>query len=155
MKHQYAGKPMKYNIAIGADHRGFMLKEFIKSYTFQNYEIEWLDVGTFSSERTDYPLYTVAVCHAVLEKKTELGIVLCANGVGVTIAANRFKYIYCGLAWNSQVARQAREDDNSNVLALPAEYITHAESLLIINAWLTASFKKEHYQTRLNQIDSL
>jgi ribose 5-phosphate isomerase B len=146
---------VKYSIAIGTDHRGFALKQFILTHPFEKYEIKWHDVGTFSAQRTDYPPFAAAVCHALLTKKAEWGIVICSNGIGVSIAANRFKHIYCGLVWNVEVTRQAREDDNINVLALPAEYVTFQQALLIIDAWLNTTFKEGRYAQRLQQIDTL
>ncbi|MGC2310364.1 MAG: RpiB/LacA/LacB family sugar-phosphate isomerase [Candidatus Babeliaceae bacterium] len=146
---------MNYTIAIGADHRGFALKQFLIEHQFNTYMITWHDVGTFSAERTDYPPYAHAVCNMILSKQADFGVLLCGDGVGVTIAANRFKYIYCGLAWNADVARHAREDDNINVLALPADYLTPSQTLELLNAWLTASFKGGVYQRRIQEIDEL
>lgn len=137
-------------ISIGADHRGFELKSFIINH-FKDYE--WVDVGTFSTDRTDYPLYAQKVCKDVLSKNSELGIVICGSGVGVSIAANRFKGIYAALCWNSQVSAHAREYDGANVLALPVNFITYDEAVDIINAWVCASFKGGRYKQRLEMMD--
>lgn len=137
-------------ISIGADHRGFELKKFIINH-FKEYE--WIDVGTHSVERTDYPLYTQKVCREILQLNTVLGIAICGSGVGVSIAANRFKGIYAALCWNPQVAKHAREYDGSNVLAIPADFVTSADAVDIINAWLNAEFKGGEYQTRLKMMD--
>ena len=138
-------------ISIGADHRGYRLKAAIIKY-FTTYT--WSDVGTDSEERTDYPLFAQKVCNDVRTGKVQLGILLCGSGVGITIAANRFKGIYAGLCWNADVARMAREDDGINILVLPADFMTDQQAFSIITAWLNASFKEGIYQKRLEMIDS-
>jgi len=137
-------------ISIGADHRGFNLKsEIIKKFS----EYTWLDVGTHSLERTDYPIPARDVCHTILEKKSELGILICGSGIGVTIAANRFKKIYAGLCWNEDIARVAKQDDGINVLVLPADFLTSQQAFDIITTWLKTEFKAGVYQERLHMID--
>lgn len=137
-------------ITIGADHRGFPLKgEIIASFR----QIEWLDVGTNSAERTDYPLYAKRVCKDVLDGKAQAGIVICGSGVGVSMAANRFKGIYAALCWNRAVAQVAKEHDKANVLIIPADFVGTSEAVAIVNAWLDATFKGGRYQDRLTMID--
>ncbi len=146
---------MNVRLAIGTDHRGFALKEFLKTRTsIAGKTIEWHDVGCFSTERTDYPIYAFAVAEAVLNKKVDYGVVLCSNGVGVTIAANRCKGIYAGLAWDPTVARSAKEDDNINVLALPSDYMIDDKAVACIEQWLTANFKHDRYEERLAMLDA-
>ena len=137
-------------ISIGADHRGFQLKSEIIKH-FSGYS--WLDVGTNSSERIDYPIPARDLCHNIIEKKSELGILICGSGIGVTIAANRFKRIYAGLCWNEDVARVAKQDDGINVLVLPADFLSSQQAFSIITTWLTTEFKGGVYQQRLHMID--
>ena len=137
-------------IAIGTDHRGFDLKNFIIN-AFQ--KIEWEDVGCFSTERCDYPIYAKKVSELILENKVKYGILLCGTGIGMAIAANRFKKIYAALVWNSTIARLSKEDDNSNILVLPADFISNEDSLEIIEAWLKASFKGGHYLERIKMLE--
>ncbi len=137
-------------ITIGSDHRGYDLKTKIIQ-KFQ--DIEFLDVGTNSKGRVDYPVYADKVCQNILQKEAELGILICGSGVGVSIAANRFKKIYAGLCWNSEVAQSAREHDNINVLVLPADFVDSENAFSIIQTWLDAKFKGGVYQDRLNMID--
>ena len=139
-------------ICIGSDHRGYKLKKYIIN-AFK--DIEWMDVGSDSSEkRVDYPVYTKEVCDLILKDVFELGILICASGVGMSIAANRFPQIYAALCWSPEVAKAAREDDYANVLVLPANFVSEDEALGIIEAWLHAKFKGGHYQKRLDTIDS-
>ena len=139
-------------ISIGADHRGFVLKQqIINHYT----HVTWLDAGTANKKRVDYPVYAKTVCHQILGGMAERGILICGSGVGMAIAANRFNDIYAALCWNPEIARAAREDDGVNVLALPADVVTFEQAMAIIDAWFAAEFKSGHYQHRLAMIDAL
>lgn len=137
-------------ISIGADHRGFALKTNIIEH---GEEYEWLDVGTYSEQRTDYPIFSRRVCEDILSGNAECGIILCGSGVGASVAANRFRGIYAALCWNVDIARLAKEDDNANVLVLPADFVTSDLALSIIDVWLKAEFKGGIYQRRLEMID--
>jgi len=141
-------------IAIGADHRGFPLKSYVMALSsVAGHEIEWVDYGTDSPERTDYPIYAKRVAEAVREKKADRGVLLCGTGVGMAVAANRLKHIYAAVFWNPQIACVAREDDNVNIAVLASDYVTDTEAHAILTAWLTCAFKKERYADRLRMID--
>ena len=73
-------------IAIGADHRGFLHKEFIQAHIPS---VEWIDVGTDSQDRTDYPLFSDKVVDLIIAHDVHAGVLLCGSGVGMAIAANR------------------------------------------------------------------
>ena len=136
-------------IAIGADHHGVNLKNYI----IKNLEFTWEDVGCFSLEICDYPIYSKLVCELILQGKVDCGILLCGTGIGMAMAANRFKKIYAALAWNVNIARLSKEEDNSNVLVLPADFITFAESIKIIQSWTLATFKGGNYLKRIKLLD--
>jgi len=138
-------------IAIGTDHHGFVGKEFIKE---QITGVEWLDMGTFDEERTDYPIFAKKVSEALLSGEAQQGVLLCGTGVGMAIAANRFPKIYAGLAWNEEIARLAKEDDNVNVLVLPADYLLNDQMVAMVKAWRDAQFNEGRYAKRIAMIDS-
>lgn len=143
-------------IAIGADHHGFAGKEYIKQHVrIKNDPIEWIDVGTFDEERTDYPIFAQKVCQATLEGQADKGILLCGTGIGMSIAANRFENIYAGLAWNEEVARLSREDDNTNILVLPSDYVSNELMVTMVQAWLSAAFNGGRHQERIAMIDKI
>ena len=138
-------------IVIGSDHRGFEGKKFL----IENFsDIDWLDVGTFSDERTDYPEFAKKAVKKILEKEANLGILICGSGIGMSIAANRFKDIYAGLVWNKEVAKSAKEDDNVNILILPSDFVSPDKFIDIVRSWLYAEFKGGIYKKRLDMIDS-
>src|ERR1700735_1473505 len=123
-------------IAIGADHRGFMHKEYIRHSMAS---IIWLDVGAYNEQRSDYPLFAKKVCEAMHSGVADAGVLICATGVGMAIAANRYPKIYAALAWNSDVAAKSKEHDAANILVLPSDYVSHEEALNMVTVWLNAS----------------
>lgn len=110
-------------IFIGADHRGFELKNKLIEY-LQEKNIRVEDLGNYQYEPLDdNPDFAKKVAQAVLQNPHEfLGILICGSGVGVSITANRFKGIRCVLGFNENQVRHARENDHVNTLALPSEY---------------------------------
>lgn len=145
------------HIVIGADHRGFQLKEDIMQHVVEMPDAEiitWIDVGCYSEAVCDYPEQAKYVVDMIQSGQAELGVLICGTGVGMSIAANRFSGIYAGLAWNEEIARLNREHDNVNVLVLPGDYLTIHQTSSIINAWLSASFMGERYEHRIEQIDA-
>jgi ribose 5-phosphate isomerase B len=137
-------------ISIGADHRGFEFKQhIIKTIT----NIDWLDVGTNSDERTDYPIFAQKVVKTLQENTAQQGVLLCHTGIGMSIAANRFKGIYAALCWNKNIAIKAKEDDNANILVIPSGFINLQEIEEILFSWMNATFKEGKYQERLDLLD--
>jgi len=139
-------------ITIGADHRGFNHKEYIKQHITT---IEWLDVGAFNTKRSDYPVFSHAVCKVILEGDADLGILICGTGVGMAITANRYKSVYAALAWNKKVARQSREHDNANIIVLPSDYVSLEKAVEMVNTWREVSFIGGRYAQRIRMIDEM
>lgn len=137
-------------ISIGADHRGFALKQKVIEHFREH---QFVDAGTFTDERTDYPLYAKKVCADLLAGRAEAGILICASGVGMSIAANRHKKIYAALCWNREVAVAAKAHDGANVLVLPADFVSVDEALAMVKAWLETPFNGGRYAQRLCMMD--
>lgn len=141
-------------IYIGSDHRGFKLKESIKTFlASQNYEV--VDLGNDRyDENDDYPDFAAAVAKKVAENSEEnRGILLCGSGVGVDIVANKFKGVRSALIFNPKQARLSRNDDNANVLSLAADFLSEDDAQRIINVWLKTPFSgEEKYSRRLQKI---
>jgi ribose 5-phosphate isomerase B len=145
--------PKKIHCAIGADHRGFKLKQIIlQDQTLAQY-IHWHDVGTDSEERTDYPIFTHRAIALIQNQQTEYAVLLCGTGIGMAIAANRFDTIYAGVAWSPEVAERGKEEDNVNVLVLPADYLNQQDTLECVTRWINATFKGDRYAHRLELIE--
>ena len=137
-------------IAIGADHRGFLHKEYIKK---QMQDIDWIDVGTHNQDRTDYPLFSDKVVNLMHKDGVEHGILLCGTGGGMAIAANRHKNIYAVVAWNAEVARRCKQEDNANVLVFPCDFISYEDAIFMTNEWIAQTFKGDRYAQRIAMID--
>lgn len=143
-------------IAIGADHRGYAMKQFLKEHLeLDETRVTWLDMGAFNADRSDYPQFALPVCRSILAGESACGILLCGTGVGMAVAANRFKGIRAALVWNEEIACKSKQDDNANVLIIPADYVSSDEALSMIKAWAGAQFKGGRYAERVNQIDQL
>jgi len=140
-------------IFLAADHAGFELKERIKQY-LANRRIIFEDFGTFSTKAVDYPPLAKKVAQAVA-KHEGTGILCCGSGAGMAIVANRFKGIRSVVAWSTAVAAEEREDNDANVLSLPARFVSVDLALKIISTFLSTSFSHEpRHQRRLKEIDA-
>ena len=140
-------------IAVGADHRGFKQKELILAFYEQYHGVTMVDVGAYDDKRSDYPIYAHKVIDLLCKKEVDLGILLCGSGIGMAITANRTKGIYAGVVWNQEIAQNAREHDNVNVLVLPSDYVADEDVIGIVTTWAKASFFGGRYQERLELID--
>jgi ribose 5-phosphate isomerase B len=136
-------------LAIGCDHAGFSLKEFLKS-NFN--EIDWLDKGCYSPDSVDYPDLAHAVARSIEDKETELGILICGSGNGISIAANKHAGIRAAIAWKPELASLARQHNDANILSLPARFISELEAIEIVKAFLEASFEGGRHQARVDKI---
>lgn len=138
-------------IAIGTDHRGVALKNYLMNTIT---DIQWIDKGAFDQQRTDYPLYAHLVVSALLSQEADAGILLCGSGIGMSIAANRFDGIYAALVWNEDVARSSKEHDNANIIVLPADYLQAEHAAAMVRAWRKACFLGGRYQERVAMINT-
>lgn len=141
-------------IALGSDHGGYKLKEEIKKY-LEELDIQYKDFGTYSDERTDYPIYAEQVSKSVQSKECKLGILICKTGFGMTIVANKYKGIRCAPCYDEETAKQAKEHSNINVLALPAGYLSTSKAIQIIRIWLASEFLDGRYSDRLQMIEKI
>ena len=141
-------------IAIGSDHGGYKLKEEIKKY-LEEKEIEYIDVGTYSEERTDYPIYAEKVAQKLQSKECDKGIIACRSGAGMAMVANKFKGIRAASIHNEVEAKFAKSDDDINVITLGGDYITTNEAICIVRNWIAAEFKGGRYQERLDMLEEI
>lgn len=137
-------------ISIGADHRGFVLKEALQQALP---EVEWLDVGTCDETACDYPEYAQKAVLNILSGKSRYAVLTCATGVGMAMAANRYKKIYAAVCHNAYLAQLVKEHNNINVLVLPADFVTVEQAVAIFKAWQEATFKDGRYARRLDALD--
>ncbi|MGD0574918.1 MAG: ribose 5-phosphate isomerase B [Anaerolineales bacterium] len=139
-------------VALGFDHAGFPLKSTVVEAVRAAGQ-ETVDLGTHNEQKVDYPDYAEKVARAILQGQAERGILVCGSGVGVCIAANKFKGIYAGVCHDTYSAHQAVEHDNMNVLCLGARIIGPELAAEIIRAFLGARFSQEpRHQRRVRKI---
>ena len=143
-------------IYIDADHNGYDLKHSLIQY-LKRAGHEVVDVGTPERDpQDDFTFAAGRVANSVLTEHGAKGILLCGSGQGVCMAANRFKGIRAGLAWNNQEAKAARNDSDSNVLCLPANMIDAQKAKTITHTWLTTPFAgASRFKRRIKQLDEL
>lgn len=138
---------------LAADHAGFKLKEKIAE-RLRREGILFDDLGSFSAEPVDYPFLAKLLAKSVI-KHHGRGILLCGSGQGMAIVANRYPGIRAAVVWNEELARETREDNDANIISLPARFIDFPEAWKIITAFLSTSFShEERHQRRIAQIDA-
>jgi len=139
-------------IVVGADHRGYELKDEIAAALRQaGHEV--LDVGTHSADSVDYPDYARAIGGALTDGRAERGVLVCGSGVGASIAANKIHGIRAALCHDTYSARQGVEHDDMNVLCLGARVIDSELALELARAFLDARLSdEERYRRRLEKV---
>ncbi len=138
-------------IAIGADHAGFELKERLREHmTAQGHDV--IDYSAPTPERSDYPDIAAPLAEAVVEGRHELGVVVCSNGVGVSITANKVAGARAALCADPWTARRAREHTDCNILALGSYVTGHALAAEILDAFIEAEFEGGRHQRRLAKL---
>jgi len=146
-------KSLTKSIIIASDHAGFLMKEKVKIFLNKS-KIKSLDLGTFSEERVDYPDYAKKLALSV-KKKSSFGILICGSGIGVSIAANRFKKIRAAVCYNQLSASLARKHNNANVLCLGARLISLKNVQKIVYTFISTKFEGGRHTTRVKKLDKL
>lgn len=139
-------------IAIASDHGGYELKGYlIKHYAKSG--IDFDDLGTDSEESCDYPLIADKMADYIVNKKADLGILICGSGIGISIAANRHKGIRAALLYNEQVAALAKEHNNANIAVFGGRTQTKEEVIKYLDIFLNTPFSNgERHLRRIAQM---
>jgi len=140
-------------IAIGCDHAGFEVKEKVKEYLIKKFSFEVIDVGAYSLDSVDYPIFGHKVGAEVSEKKVDKGIVICGSGIGISIAANKINGIRAALCTSKEHAEMSRKHNDANVLALGARMTEYVDILDILNVWFSTSFEGGRHSDRIEIIE--
>ncbi|EIT4870924.1 ribose 5-phosphate isomerase B [Listeria monocytogenes] len=138
-------------IAIGNDHVGIELKPVIVAY-LQDLGHEVDNFGAFSNERTDYPEYGKKVAESVAAGKSDLGILICGSGVGISIAANKVNGIRAVVCSEPYSAKLSREHNNTNILAFGSRVVGAELAKMIVQNWLDAEFEGGRHAKRVEMI---
>ena len=137
-------------IGFASDHRGYQLKKYLIEELEKNYEIE--DYGTYSEESVDYPDYAFILGKNVVNKNVDFGVAICGSGIGISIACNKVKGIFCAKVSNKEEAYYTRNDNNSNIVAF-SEKTNKEEALEIVKTFIETPFSnEERHLRRINKI---
>lgn len=141
---------------IASDHGGYQLKRRLVRYIENELKLSITDLGPESyAEDDDYPDYAIPLAKRVA-KEDARGIVICKNGVGVSVAANKVPGIRCGIGYNLMAAETMRTDDDTNMLALAAKGLTEEHAMQIVKTWIETPFSgAERHIRRLKKVADL
>ena len=138
---------------IGADHAGFVLKEYLKN-RLNDAGISFFDAGTFSQESVDYPDFAAEVARAVQDGRARLGILVCGSGEGMAMAANKFSGIRAGVAWNTEVAELLVQHNQAQIICLGARFTAPDYAWLMVKAFMEARFEAGNHQRRVDKMNA-
>jgi ribose 5-phosphate isomerase B len=141
-------------LLIASDHAGFVLKEKLKNY-LKKQGISTEDLGTYSKESCDYPVYAYALAKRISSGKSSRGILICKSGIGTAIVANRLPGVRAALCYNLKAARLSREHNDSNVLVLGSAFVKASLAKRMVRLWLNTKFSGGRHLRRVKLIDKL
>ncbi|MBR4951588.1 MAG: ribose 5-phosphate isomerase B [Alistipes sp.] len=142
---------MTKKIGIACDHAAYELKEFLVGYlSSKGFEVK--DFGTHSEESCDYPDFAHALGEAIDNGDLERGVALCGSGEGISMTLNKHQSVRAALCWIPEIAKLSRQHNNSNVLCMPARFISNDEALEMLNIWLETEFEGGRHQRRLDKM---
>lgn len=149
---------MKINfpLYIASDHGGYKLKKRLIRYCKNELNIKIEDMGPLEYDKDDdYPDFVLPLAKKVVENNAR-GIVICRNGIGVSIAVNKVKGVKCGLGYNIDVAESMMLHDNTNIIALASDHLSEEHAMAILKKWLETEFSgDDRHVRRLKKIEEL
>jgi ribose 5-phosphate isomerase B len=143
-------------IYLGADHRGFKLKELVSRWLFE-WKYKFTDMGAdFLDPVDDYTLYAEKVALMVRDNKRSKGILLCGSGVGVDVVANKFDGIRASIGKSPDQVKAGRKDDDMNILVIAADFTKEEEVKKMVRVFLKTKFdRKARHKKRLQEIERI
>ena len=141
-------------LAIASDHGGFALKQEIMAHLKET-GVAYADLGTYSEESVDYPVYAAKLGKAVAAGEYECGILICGTGIGISMAANKIDGIRCALCSDCYSAEMCRRHNNANVLAMGGRTLGAELAKKIVDTYLGTEFEGGRHERRVNMIMAL
>jgi ribose 5-phosphate isomerase B len=141
-------------IALGSDHGGYEIKEFIR---IKLIEQGWIvkDFGTNSTDSVDYPDYIHPLAKAVNDGEFQLAVILCGSGNGAQMTANKYPQVRAALCWSEQLVKLARLHNNANILALPGRFLAMEDAWKMVMTFVETPFEGGRHQVRVEKISKL
>jgi len=141
-------------LAIGSDHAGYTLKEFLKEKLLEeNYKIE--DFGTNSQESVDYPDIVHPLAESINGGKIERGIIICGSGNGVNMVANKYSNIRAALCWNTEQVELSRLHNDANIISIPGRFVEFDLAYKMVKLFLDTNFEGGRHKRRVDKISPL
>ena len=141
-------------IAIGCDHGGYLLKQDILIW-LEEHNIDFEDVGCYSTESVDYPMYGEKVGRMVASGQCDKGIVICTTGIGISIAANKVQGIRCAHCADCLEAEMTRRHNDANMMAIGAGFTGKNMAERMVEVFLTTEFEGGRHQRRIDKLTAL
>ncbi len=141
-------------ISVGCDHAGFAIKEVVICHLKER-GFDVIDVGTYSTESCNYPTFAHAVCKNIQDGVSELGILICGTGIGMSIAANKHKGIRAAACSDTFSARLTRMHNNANVLCFGERVVGMGLACDLVDGFLDAEFEGGKHQVRIDMITEI
>jgi len=138
-------------ISLGADHRGFEVKNKVKEYLKEKGH-DVTDFGTNSEDSVDYPDFAFQVSESVAKGESDRGILFCWTGIGMCIAANKVKGVRAASCLSKEAAQLTRAHNDSNVLCISAKFTPEDQLFEIIDTWLETEFEGGRHTKRVEKI---
>jgi ribose 5-phosphate isomerase B len=139
-------------IAIASDHAGFKTKETIAAF-LKSENLQFTDFGTSSEDSVDYPDFAKKVAKAVSGKGADMGILVCGSGIGMAMAANRFKGVRAVVINDEFDAQMSRKHNDANIACFGARKISAETAVSLLKVWLKTSFEGSRHEGRVKKID--
>ncbi|MBE6718235.1 MAG: ribose 5-phosphate isomerase B [Ruminococcaceae bacterium] len=140
-------------IVIASDHAGFSLKEQVKKH-LEEKGIEYIDLGTNSTESVAYPEYASKLCCAIQEGKANMGILVCGTGIGMSMAANKHKGIRAACVSDTFSAKATRMHNDANVLCFGERVVGAGLAFELVDAFLGTEYEGGRHQVRVDMLNS-
>ena len=136
-------------IYIASDHGGYKLKKRLVRYVKNELKLEIEDMGPNQYDKTDdYPDFAIPLTKKMVKDEENRGVLICRNGIGVCILANKVKGVRAGIGYNLSAAQSMRNDDDTNVLCLAADHLTDDHAMAILKKWLETPTSKDSRHLR-------
>ncbi|MBE6670612.1 MAG: ribose 5-phosphate isomerase B [Ruminococcaceae bacterium] len=144
---------MMLPIVIASDHAGYSLKEQVKKH-LEEKSIEYIDLGTNSTESVAYPEYASKLCKAIQEGKANMGILVCGTGIGMSMAANKHKGIRAACVSDTFSAKATRMHNDANVLCFGERVVGAGLAFELVDAFLSTEYEGGRHQARVDMVNS-
>ncbi len=138
-------------ISTGSDHRGLHQRKIIGSMLAELGH-QWVDLGTMSDEPCDYPDIAKKIGQSIASGQTEMGILVCGTGIGMSIAANKVRGVRAALCVDCPTAELSRKHNDANVLCLPGDNFNDDQLRSMVKTWLSSDFEGGRHERRVNKV---